>query len=145
MLTSSVCQLRPRLSVAEFCTEPSREVRGRSRGQNGFSLQYHTPRSVASATPLSRIFSEDGGEVVALHQLGHTWVGWLLVHTDAVVKGFSVQETKAALGLALLLERNQPGFTKELLIERVVCMALGGRRLSRTIPFSRSLPSHRRP
>ena len=75
--------------------------------------------------------------------MGHTWVGWLLVHTEAV-KGFSVPETNAALGLALLLEGNQPRFTKELLIERV-CMALGRRRLSWTIPFTRSLPSRRRP
>lgn len=139
-----VCQLQSRLSVAEFCTEPSREVRGKSRGQNGFSLQHHTPRGVARAGPPSGIFSQDAGDVVALHQLGHAWVGWLLVHTEAVVKGFSVPETNAALRLALLLERNQPGFTKELLIERV-CVALGGRRLSRTIPFTRSLPSRRRP
>ena len=63
--------------------------------------------------------------MVALHKLGHARVGWLLVHTEAVVKGFSVPETKAFLGLALLLERNQPGFTTELLTE-TVCMALGG-------------------
>ena len=143
MFTGRVCRLLSRLSVAEFCTEPSREVRGRSRGQNGFSLQYHTQRSVTSATPPSRIFSENGGDVVALHKLGHAWVGWLLVHTEAVVKGFSVLETKTALGLASAAGE-KPARLHQGAVERV-CMALGGCRLSRTISFTRSLPSHRRP
>ena len=64
-----VCQLQSqlKLSIAEFCTEPSREVRGRSCVQTGFSLQHHMPRGVARATPASGIFSEDAGDMVALH------------------------------------------------------------------------------
>lgn len=104
----------------------------------------------------SKILSKEEQRVVAFHESGHALVGWLLEHTDAVLKVtcefrvalvirvdaagllskplivwcvFQVSiapRTNAALGFAQILPRNQFLFTKEQLFERM-CMALGGR------------------
>uniref|UniRef100_A0AAQ4RYF1 SPG7 matrix AAA peptidase subunit, paraplegin n=1 Tax=Gasterosteus aculeatus aculeatus TaxID=481459 RepID=A0AAQ4RYF1_GASAC len=74
----------------------------------------------------SKILSKEEQRVVAFHESGHALVGWLLEHTDAVLKVSIAPRTNAALGFAQILPRNQFLFTKEQLFERM-CMALGGR------------------
>uniref|UniRef100_A0A8U7MNI1 SPG7 matrix AAA peptidase subunit, paraplegin n=1 Tax=Corvus moneduloides TaxID=1196302 RepID=A0A8U7MNI1_CORMO len=73
----------------------------------------------------SKILSPEERKVVAFHESGHALVGWLLEHTEAVMKVSIAPRTNAALGFAQILPREQYLFTKEQLLERM-CMALGG-------------------
>ncbi|XP_052582956.1 paraplegin isoform X2 [Peromyscus californicus insignis] len=83
----------------------------------------------------SKILSKEEQTVVAFHESGHALVGWLLEHTEAVMKVSIAPRTNAALGFAQMLPRDQYLFTKEQLFERM-CMALGGR-AAEAISFSR--------
>ncbi|KAI2580185.1 SPG7 matrix AAA peptidase subunit, paraplegin [Homo sapiens] len=74
----------------------------------------------------SKILSKEEQKVVAFHESGHALVGWMLEHTEAVMKVSITPRTNAALGFAQMLPRDQHLFTKEQLFERM-CMALGGR------------------
>uniref|UniRef100_A0A8C9XUE6 SPG7 matrix AAA peptidase subunit, paraplegin n=1 Tax=Sander lucioperca TaxID=283035 RepID=A0A8C9XUE6_SANLU len=74
----------------------------------------------------SKILCKEEQRVVAFHESGHALVGWLLEHTEAVLKVSIAPRTNAALGFAQMLPREQFLFTKEQLFERM-CMALGGR------------------
>ena len=64
--------------------------------------------------------------VVAYHEAGHALVGWLLEHTDALLKVTIVPRTNRALGFSQFTTSDQKLYTKEQLFERM-CMALGGR------------------
>lgn len=105
----------------------------------------------------SKILSKEEQRVVAFHESGHALVGWLLEHTETVMKVrhelFSIKamevgylsllfhqvsiapRTNAALGFAQILPKDQYLFTKEQLFERM-CMALGGR-ASEAITFNK--------
>ncbi|KAL4613568.1 paraplegin [Arapaima gigas] len=80
----------------------------------------------AGSVKKSKILSKEEQRVVAFHESGHALVGWLLEHTEAVMKVSIAPRTNAALGFAQILPRDQYLFTKEQLFERM-CMALGGR------------------
>ncbi|KAL0621694.1 Paraplegin [Plecturocebus cupreus] len=83
----------------------------------------------------SKILSREEQKVVAFHESGHALVGWMLEHTEAVMKVSIAPRTNAALGFAQMLPRDQYLFTKEQLFERM-CMALGGR-ASEALTFNR--------
>uniref|UniRef100_A0A671L3B9 Paraplegin-like n=1 Tax=Sinocyclocheilus anshuiensis TaxID=1608454 RepID=A0A671L3B9_9TELE len=83
----------------------------------------------------SNILSKEEQRVVAFHESGHALVGWLLEHTEAVMKVSIAPRTNAALGFAQILPKDQYLFTKEQLFERM-CMALGGR-ASEAITFNK--------
>uniref|UniRef100_A0A452ESQ0 SPG7 matrix AAA peptidase subunit, paraplegin n=1 Tax=Capra hircus TaxID=9925 RepID=A0A452ESQ0_CAPHI len=83
----------------------------------------------------SKVLSKEEQKVVAFHESGHALVGWLLEHTEAVMKVSITPRTNAALGFAQMLPRDQHLFTREQLFERM-CMALGGR-ASESISFNR--------
>uniref|UniRef100_A0A671FPJ0 SPG7 matrix AAA peptidase subunit, paraplegin n=1 Tax=Rhinolophus ferrumequinum TaxID=59479 RepID=A0A671FPJ0_RHIFE len=83
----------------------------------------------------STILSKEEQKVVAFHESGHALVGWLLEHTEAVMKVSIAPRTNAALGFAQMLPRDQYLFSKEQLFERM-CMALGGR-VSESISFNK--------
>uniref|UniRef100_M4AVF5 SPG7 matrix AAA peptidase subunit, paraplegin n=1 Tax=Xiphophorus maculatus TaxID=8083 RepID=M4AVF5_XIPMA len=74
----------------------------------------------------SKILSKEEQRVVAFHESGHALVGWLLEHTEAVMKVSIAPRTNAALGFAQILPRDQYLLTKDQLFQRM-CMALGGR------------------
>uniref|UniRef100_A0A673L670 Paraplegin-like n=1 Tax=Sinocyclocheilus rhinocerous TaxID=307959 RepID=A0A673L670_9TELE len=83
----------------------------------------------------SKILSKEEQRVVAFHESGHALVGWLLEHTEALMKVSIAPRTNAALGFAQILPKDQYLFTKEQLFERM-CMALGGR-ASEAITFNK--------
>lgn len=51
--------------------------------------------------------------VVAYHESGHALVGWMLEHTDALLKVTIVPRTSLALGFAQYIPRDQKLYTKE--------------------------------
>ena len=73
--------------------------------------------------------------VVAYHEAGHALVGWLLEHTDALLKVTIVPRTNRALGFAQFTPPDQKLYTREQLFERM-CMSLGGR-VAESLTFNR--------
>lgn len=65
-------------------------------------------------------------EIVAYHESGHALVGWLLEHTDALLKVTIIPRTSAALGFAQYSPKDRKLFSQEELFDRM-CMMLGGR------------------
>ncbi|XP_023393469.1 paraplegin [Pteropus vampyrus] len=100
-----------------------------------FNFEYAVERVIAGTAKKSKILSKEEQKVVAFHESGHALVGWLLEHTEAVMKVSIAPRTNAALGFAQILPRDQHLFTKEQLFERM-CMALGGR-VSESISFNK--------
>ncbi|CAF99704.1 unnamed protein product, partial [Tetraodon nigroviridis] len=152
--------------IANICNEAAlHAAREGHKSIHTFNFEYAVERVLAGSVKKSKILDKQEQKVVAFHESGHTLVGWLLEHTEAVMKvrrrsknrssgsygpgyensadgwrarGSQVSiapRTNAALGFAQILPRDQYLFTKEQLFERM-CMALGGR-AAEAITFNR--------
>uniref|UniRef100_A0A0N4ZMN9 AAA domain-containing protein n=1 Tax=Parastrongyloides trichosuri TaxID=131310 RepID=A0A0N4ZMN9_PARTI len=89
-------------------------------------INYAIERVIAGPEKRSRTLVKEEKETVAYHEAGHALVGWLLEHTDALLKVTIVPRTSAALGFAQYTPRDRKLFTTEELFDRM-CMMLGGR------------------
>uniref|UniRef100_A0A914WJQ0 AAA+ ATPase domain-containing protein n=1 Tax=Plectus sambesii TaxID=2011161 RepID=A0A914WJQ0_9BILA len=89
-------------------------------------LDWALQRILAGPEKRSRTLSLEEREVVAYHESGHALIGWLLRHTDALLKVSIVPRTSAALGFAQYSPADRKLFSKEELYDRM-CMTLGGR------------------
>ncbi|KAM8894826.1 mitochondrial inner membrane m-AAA protease component paraplegin isoform 2-T2 [Spinachia spinachia] len=113
--------------IANICNEAAlHAAREGHKSIDTFNFEYAVERIIAGSVKKSKILSKEEQRIVAFHESGHALVGWLLEHTDAVLKVSIAPRTNAALGFSQILPRNQFLFTKEQLFERM-CMALGGR------------------
>ncbi|KAG5849321.1 hypothetical protein ANANG_G00108980 [Anguilla anguilla] len=122
--------------IANICNEAAlHAAREGYKSIHTFSFEYAVERVIAGSVKKSKILSKEEQRVVAFHESGHALVGWLLEHTEAVMKVSIAPRTNAALGFAQILPRDQYLFTKEQLFERM-CMALGGR-ASEAITFNK--------
>ncbi|XP_018021420.2 paraplegin, partial [Hyalella azteca] len=102
---------------------------------SGSDLEYAVERVVGGIEKKSSTVSPEERRVVAYHEAGHALVGWLLEHTDALLKVTIVPRTSHALGFAQYQPKDQKLYTQEQLIERM-CMALGGR-VAESLMFNR--------
>ncbi|XP_056090791.1 paraplegin [Rhinichthys klamathensis goyatoka] len=122
--------------IANICNEAAlHAAREGFKSIDTFNFEYAVERVIAGSVKKSKILSKEEQKVVAFHESGHALVGWLLEHTEAVMKVSIAPRTNAALGFAQILPRDQYLFTKEQLFERM-CMALGGR-ASEAITFNK--------
>ncbi|TRY96189.1 hypothetical protein DNTS_026765 [Danionella cerebrum] len=122
--------------IANICNEAAlHAAREGYKSIDTFNFEYAVERVIAGSVKKSKILSKEEQRVVAFHESGHALVGWLLEHTDAVMKVSIAPRTNAALGFAQILPRDQFLFSKEQLFERM-CMALGGR-ASEAITFNK--------
>lgn len=122
--------------IANICNEAAlHAAREGFKSIDTFNFEYAVERVIAGSVKKSKILSKEEQKVVAFHESGHALVGWLLEHTEAVMKVSIAPRTNAALGFAQILPRDQYLFTKEQLFERM-CMALGGR-TSEAITFNK--------
>ncbi|KAM8876844.1 mitochondrial inner membrane m-AAA protease component paraplegin [Synchiropus picturatus] len=113
--------------IANICNEAAlHAAREGHKSIHTFNFEYAVERVIAGSAKKSKILSKEEQRVVAFHESGHALVGWLLEHTEAVMKVSIAPRTNAALGFAQILPRDQYLFTKDQLFERM-CMALGGR------------------
>uniref|UniRef100_A0A8C2YWZ4 Mitochondrial inner membrane m-AAA protease component paraplegin n=1 Tax=Cyclopterus lumpus TaxID=8103 RepID=A0A8C2YWZ4_CYCLU len=115
--------------IANICNEAAlHAAREGHKSIDTFNFEYAVERLIAGTAIVkkSKILSKEEQRVVAFHESGHVLVGWLLEHTEAVLKVSIAPRTNASLGFTQILPRNQFLFTKEQLFERM-CMALGGR------------------
>ncbi|NXU54000.1 SPG7 protein, partial [Turnix velox] len=122
--------------IANICNEAAlHAAREGHKSIDTFNFEYAVERVIAGTAKRSQILSPEERKVVAFHESGHALVGWLLEHTEAVMKVSIAPRTNAALGFAQILPREQYLFTKEQLLERM-CMALGGR-VAEAITFNK--------
>ncbi|XP_040299282.1 mitochondrial inner membrane m-AAA protease component paraplegin isoform X2 [Herpailurus yagouaroundi] len=122
--------------IANICNEAAlHAAREGHTSVHTFNFEYAVERVIAGTAKKSKILSKEEQKVVAFHESGHALVGWLLEHTEAVMKVSIAPRTNAALGFAQMLPRDRRLFTREQLFERM-CMALGGR-VSESISFNK--------
>uniref|UniRef100_A0A8C3UUM9 Mitochondrial inner membrane m-AAA protease component paraplegin n=2 Tax=Catharus ustulatus TaxID=91951 RepID=A0A8C3UUM9_CATUS len=122
--------------IANICNEAAlHAAREGHKSIDTSNFEYAVERVIAGTAKRSKILSPEERKVVAFHESGHALVGWLLEHTEAVMKVSIAPRTNAALGFAQILPREQYLFTKEQLLERM-CMALGGR-VAEAITFNK--------
>ncbi|XP_004842699.1 paraplegin isoform X3 [Heterocephalus glaber] len=122
--------------IANICNEAAlHAAREGHSSVHTLDFEYAVERVVAGTAKKSKVLSREEQRAVAFHESGHALVGWLLEHTEAVMKVSIAPRTNAALGFSQMLPRDQHLFTTEQLFERM-CMALGGR-AAEAISFSR--------
>ncbi|KAG9475048.1 hypothetical protein GDO78_003484 [Eleutherodactylus coqui] len=122
--------------IANICNEAAlHAAREGHQSIDTLNFEYAVERVIAGSVKKSKIMSKEERQVVAYHESGHALVGWLLEHTEAVMKVSIAPRTNAALGFAQILPRDQYLFTREQLCERM-CMALGGR-VAEAITFNK--------
>lgn len=83
-------------------------------------------RVIGGAEKRSSVLSPAEKQTVAYHEAGHCLVGWLLEHTDALLRVSIKPRTSHALGFAQYMPNERKLFSSEDLLERMA-MALGGR------------------
>lgn len=89
-------------------------------------IDFALNRVLAGAEKRSQVMQKEEKRTVAFHEAGHVLAGWLLKHTDALLKVSIVPRTSAALGFSKYNQGDRLLFSKEELFDRM-CMSLGGR------------------
>nr|CAD7596337.1 unnamed protein product [Timema genevievae] len=113
--------------IANVCNEAAlHAARLKHTVVTGDDLEYAVERVVGGTEKRSHVMSPQEKTVVAYHESGHALVGWMLQHTDALLKVTIVPRTNLALGFAQYMPSDQKLHSEEELFQRM-CMALGGR------------------
>lgn len=113
--------------IANVCNEAAlHAARHKQSIVKAADLEYAVERVVGGTEKRSHAMSPAEKKIVAYHESGHALVGWLLEHTDALLKVTIVPRTNKALGFAQYTTSDQKLYSKEELFDRM-CMALGGR------------------
>jgi len=98
-------------------------------------LEYAIERVIAGPEKKTSVLNPIEKNVVAYHESGHALVGWLLEHTDALLKVTIIPRTSQALGFAQYTPQDKKLYSPEELMDRM-CMALGGR-VAESLTFNR--------
>ena len=98
-------------------------------------LEYAIERVIAGPEKKTNVLSPEERRVVAYHESGHAIVGWMLKHTDALLKVTILPRTSQALGFAQYTPVDKKLYSPEELLDRM-CMALGGR-AAESLTFNR--------
>ncbi|KAF7273513.1 hypothetical protein GWI33_013781 [Rhynchophorus ferrugineus] len=113
--------------IANVCNEAAlHAARSKQTKVTKADLEYAVERLVGGTEKRSHSMSPQEKRVVAYHESGHALVGWMLEHTDALLKVTIVPRTSLALGFAQYIPKDQKLHTKEEIFDRM-CMTLGGR------------------
>ncbi|KAJ8977741.1 hypothetical protein NQ317_005730 [Molorchus minor] len=113
--------------IANVCNEAALyAARFKRKNVTRDDLEYAVERLVGGTEKRSHAMSQEEKRTVAYHESGHALIGWMLEHTDALLKVTIVPRTTLALGFAQYIPRDQKLYTKEELLDRM-CMMLGGR------------------
>lgn len=122
--------------IASVCNEAAlRAARDLGKVVTAAHLEYAVERVVGGLEKRSSVIAPKEKRIVAYHECGHALVGWLLPHTDALLKVTIVPRTSQALGFAQYTPTDKRLYSTEELFERM-CMALGGR-VAESITFNR--------
>jgi len=102
---------------------------------SGKELEHAIDRVICGPEKKANTVKPEEKRIVAYHEAGHALVGWLLEHTDHLLKVTIVPRTSQALGFAQYNPTERKLYTPEQLSQRM-CMALGGR-VAESITFNR--------
>lgn len=113
--------------IANVCNEAAlHAARHKQDIVRASNLEYAIERVVGGTEKRNHAMSLTEKKIIAYHESGHALVGWLLEHTDALLKVTIVPRTNLTLGFAQYTTSDQKLYSKEELFDRM-CMALGGR------------------
>lgn len=113
--------------IANVCNEAAlHAARDKKKQVHSSDLMYAIDRTIGGLTKRNNPLTPSTKRVVAYHEAGHALVGWLLEHTDALLKVTIVPRTNLSLGFAQYTQSDQKLHSEEELFERM-CMMLGGR------------------
>ncbi|XP_068610540.1 mitochondrial inner membrane m-AAA protease component paraplegin [Brachionichthys hirsutus] len=113
--------------IANICNEAAlHAAREGHKSIHTINFEFAVERVIAGSIKMSNSLSMEERKVIAFHESGHALIGWLLEHTDAIMKVSIAPRTNAALGFSHVIPRDTYLFSKEQLFERI-CMILGGR------------------
>lgn len=125
-----LARLTPGMSgadIANICNEAAiHAARDKVNFVDKHDFEYAVERVIAGPRKKSHFLPPAEKKVVAYHECGHALVGWMLKHTDALLKVSIVPRTTNVLGFAQYLPSDQKLYSQQELFERM-CMALGGR------------------
>ncbi|KAL3859902.1 hypothetical protein ACJMK2_010086 [Sinanodonta woodiana] len=125
-----LAQLTPGMSgadIANVCNEAALYAARESKKEvDALDFEYAIERAIAGVAKKSRLLSPNEKKVVAYHESGHALIGWMLKHTDALLRISIVPRTSSILGFAQYVPSDKKLYSTEELFERM-CMALGGR------------------
>lgn len=129
-LASRIAQLTPGMSgadIANVCNEAALHAARKDRKTiSANDLEYAIERVVGGTEKRSSSITAAERRIIAYHECGHALVGWLLEHTDPILKVSIVPRTTNVLGFAQYLPSDRFLYTPEQFFDRM-CMALGGR------------------
>jgi len=109
--------------INEAALHAARDLQDKITQKN---LEYAIERVIAGPEKKTKMLSAQERNVVAYHESGHALVGWMLEHTDALLKVTIIPRTSAALGFAQYTPVDKKLFSPDEFMDRM-CMALGGR------------------
>lgn len=73
--------------IANICNEAAlHAARNRKKMIDSENFEYAVERVIAGMEKKSHVMTPEEREVVAYHEAGHVLVGWMLKHTDPVLK-----------------------------------------------------------
>jgi len=113
--------------IANVCNEAAlHAAREGQKMVDGQNFDHAIERVVFGPEKKSKILQDEERRVLAYHEAGHALCGWLLEHTDALMKVSIAPRTNSALGFSQLAPSDLKLYSKEQLFDRM-CMTLGGR------------------
>jgi len=118
--------------VNEAALHAARELQHTIEKKN---LEYAIERIIAGPEKKTSVLNPHEKNIVAYHESGHALVGWMLQHTDALLKVTILPRTSAALGFAQYTPQDKKLYSPDELNDRM-CMALGGR-VAESLTFNR--------
>jgi len=118
--------------VNEAALHAARELQDKIKKSD---LEYAIERVIAGPEKRTSILNPHEKNIVAYHESGHALVGWLLQHTDALLKVTILPRTSQALGFAQYTPNDKKLYSPEELMD-TMCMALGGR-VAESLTFNR--------
>lgn len=129
-LAPRIAQLTPGMSgadIANVCNEAALFAARKNKSFVGSDdIEYAIERVVGGTEKRSSSISAEERRIIAFHESGHALVGWLLEHTDPVLKVSIVPRTTNILGFAQYLPSDRKLHNPEQIFD-MMCMALGGR------------------
>lgn len=112
--------------VANVCNEAALIAARNNKMQVDWSdFMTAIDRIIGGLEKQSRILTDSEKRAIAVHEAGHTVVGWLTRYSDPLVKVTIVPRGKA-LGANWFAPEEAPIITKQALLDKIACL-LGGR------------------
>lgn len=100
--------------IANICNEAALfAARNKKPFVHMDDFEYAIERVIAGMPKKSSVLSGKEKKIVAYHEAGHALVGWLLEHTDTLLKVTIVPRTSQALGFAQYMPKDQKLISKE--------------------------------